>query len=507
MSKGSTVDRGRTEEAIEDAVRVSIHLAVPSAALIAALALVSEDSLTLAVLGSMMWLGNGILSYITNRTLARSGEHAPRPCIAEKLRSPANAALVLVFAAIAHPLPGWLLCIPTIAIAAATMNGWPRQVGIYGLTAGCCMILGIHGTPALGIVICGASCLGIAVVLISCSVRLREGRSKLNEIIDDVVQREREHGKTLLSAQRSSRLASVGQLAAGIAHEINNPLTYVISNMEYILEFEPKLREHQLAEDSNAIVDSAQDALEGAHRVRRIVHGIKLFARLDREVQMTEVDVNEVLTSSLDMARNEIRHRATLLTDFAGQLPPVHGDKGRLGQVFINLLINAAQALPADPEAGTEHTITVSTGMDEDGSVNISISDTGSGIEPEKMSQIFEPFYTSKAVGEGTGLGLAIVHGIVSDAGGRIDVTSEVDVGTTFSVHLPQSPAHKDELERTTEYSRPKEDNAGRILIIDDEALVAKSLARMMREADSTAVHGGDAALAILREDANFDVL
>jgi signal transduction histidine kinase/ActR/RegA family two-component response regulator len=507
VSNVGAASAGRAEEAMEVVVRSSANLAIPSAALIVALVALSETPAILASIGAVLWVGNALLATLTQRALKRAAQFSPKPCSAELARSPINAVLVLLFVGVAHPLPGWLVSIPAIAFMATTLQGHTRLVGVYGLTASTCVVLAVLGTPPIPIVICAASCVGMGIVLISGSRRLEAGRAQLNEIIDDVVQREREHGKALLSAQRSSRLASVGQLAAGIAHEINNPLTYVISNLEHILEFEPKLASQLAATDRHAIVDSAQDALEGAHRVRRIVHGIKLFARLDREVNITDINVNEVLESSLDMARNEIRHRATLETDFADQLPFVKADKSRLGQVFINLLINAAQALPAEPEAGTKHTITVATGQCEEGFLTISITDTGMGIEPEKMSQIFEPFYTSKPVGEGTGLGLPIVHGIVSDVGGHIDVTSEVGKGTTFSVHLPTSRDVAEEQERTAEYSAPKEASPGKILIIDDEALVAKSLARMIKGANSTAVGGGHEALAVLAEDCDFDVL
>ncbi len=507
MNVSKAGDAGQAEETMRDAVRISANLAIPCATLILALVLLSERPILLGTVGGVLWLGNAVLATLTHRTLKGATQLSPQPCLAERVRSPVNVVIVLVFVGLAHPLPGWLLSIPVIAFMATTLQGHRRFWGVHGLTAGTCLVLAAVGAPIIPIVICAASCTGMGVVLISGSRRLEAGRAQLNEIIDDVVQREREHGKALLSAQRSSRLASVGQLAAGIAHEINNPLTYVISNLEYMLDFDQKLANKLSVEDRHALIDSGQDALEGAHRVRRIVHGIKLFARLDREVLVTDVDVNEVLESSLDMARNEIRHRATLETDFAEQLPFVQADKSRLGQVFINLLINAAQALPSDPEEGAEHTITVATVQEEEGFITVSIRDTGAGIEPEKMSQIFEPFYTSKPIGEGTGLGLPIVHGIVSDAGGHIDVTSEVGKGTTFYVHLPTSTDATEELERTAEYDTPKDATPGKILIIDDEALVAKSLARMIKGTKSTAVGGGNEALAILREDSDFDVL
>ncbi len=491
-----------------DVVALSRHVALPSAALILGLVLLADKPFLLAVVGGTLCGWNGLLSWLTHRSLHTSMGMDSRQSLGETLRHPMNVVLVLLFVWVAKPVPGWLIVIPVIALMGASLDVNARQIGVHGLIAMCCVLLGLLGVPPREILICAASCVGVGVVLLACNSRLHEGRAQLDEIIEDVVQREREHGNALLSAQRSSRLASVGQLAAGVAHEINNPLTYIISNMEYMLECEPKINEFLPTEDSRPLIDSAQDALEGAHRVRRIVHGIKLFARLDQDVQITAVDVNEVLASSLDMARNEIRHRATLVTDFTEQLPTVPADKGRLGQVFINLLINASQALPAESESGHEQTITVSTSLDEEGFVVASIADTGVGIETEKMSQIFEPFYTSKPVGEGTGLGLPIVHGIVSDLGGHIHVHSEVGVGTTFSVHLPTSAENEEELEQTSEYTTaPQEDTPERILIIDDEALVAKSLARMIKGADSTAVNSGESALALLRDDNDFDVL
>ncbi len=503
VSEG-TAEADRARERMEETVRSSVVLAIPAAALIAGL-VASSTSVTLGAIGGLLLFGNALCTVLTQRAIRRASLRVPNPCTSEAIRAPSTAVAVLAFVYFAHPLPGWLVCLPVVGLLATSLRGSWRLITVYGLGLIASGILAVLGAAPLSVVLCASTCLGLGAFFVSGSIRLEAERAKLNDIIDEVVQREREHGHAVLSAQRSSRLASVGQLAAGIAHEINNPLTYLISNIEYILEFDSKLARHQSPEDHHAIIDSGQDALEGAHRVRRIVHGIKLFARLDKEVQVADVDVNEILESSLDMARNEIRHKAELRTDFAEQLPKVRGDRGRLGQVFINLLINAAQAIPSDSDA--EHAITVETVFDEEGFIAISIADTGTGIPPEKMSQIFEPFYTSKPVGEGTGLGLPIVHGIVSDAGGHINVESEVGKGTTFTVRLPTTADLTEELERTSEYSAPKEEGPKRILIIDDEPLVAKSLARMVKEAESTAVGGGDEALEVLRKNASFDVV
>ncbi len=491
-------------EGMPETVRSSIVLAAPTALLLGVIIAHAPEPVVLGIVGALLWTSHAVCSLITARVFRRE-TGAAKTYPSEAARVGLTLVLTPLFVYLADPMPGWIIALPGLAILAAGLRGLLRNLTIVGLSGVTCIIIAALGTDTSTILLCLACCASVGGVCVSNRRYLEAQEAKLSTIVDEVVKREREHGKAVLSAQRSSRLASVGQLAAGIAHEINNPLTYVISNLEYILEFEPQLARHLKAEDHHAIVDSGQDALEGAHRVRRIVHGIKLFARLDKEVQVSDVSVNEILESSLDMARNEIRHRATLRTDFAEELPKVRGDKGRLGQVFINLLINAAQAIPA--ESDEEHTITVETVLDDDGFIAVSIRDTGMGIAREKMSQIFEPFYTSKPVGEGTGLGLPIVHGIVSDAGGHIDVASEVGKGTTFTVRLPTSPDSAEELERTSEYATPAAERPSKILIIDDEPLVAKSLARMMKEAESTVVGGGDAALGALRDDADFDVV
>ncbi len=229
----------------------------------------------------------------------------------------------------------------------------------------------------------------------------------------------------------ADRLASIGTLAAGVAHEINNPLSYILSNLRFLsseLAALEALEPERLAE-ARKVTD---EALEGAERVRRIVLDLHTFARPSDE--QGPVDVHRLLDLAINIASNHIRFRARLVKDY-GQIPPVHGDEARLSQVAVNLLINAAQAIP---EGRPEHNeIRVVTRADPAGRLVIEVHDSGCGIPPELRSRVFEPFFTTKPVGTGTGLGLSICLGIVTSLGGEITMESEVARGTVFRVTLP----------------------------------------------------------------------
>lgn len=263
--------------------------------------------------------------------------------------------------------------------------------------------------------------------------------------------------KVELQLVQSEKLASIGQLAAGVAHEINNPLAYVNANLnslkrytDYLfryvegieslremLEGDPEIQQRLAAlgqpldlpflkQDLVEIIDESRD---GMRRVKQIVQELKTFSRMD-DAHTLEVDIHESLTGALKMVRHELKHRADIVEEY-GDLPLVECVPAQLGQVFLNLLVNAAQAIRY------WGTITVKTGTAGDDQVFIAISDTGSGISEDDMKHIFEAFYTTKPVGQGTGLGLAVSYNIVNQHGGRLEVDSEVDAGTTFTVYLP----------------------------------------------------------------------
>jgi signal transduction histidine kinase len=181
-----------------------------------------------------------------------------------------------------------------------------------------------------------------------------------------------------------------------------------------------------------------EEALQGADRVRRIVADLKTFSRSGAGSRK-RVDVHRVLDSSLTLAEGLVRQRARVVKDY-GAPPAVLADETRLGQVFLNLLVNAAQAIPEGH--ASQHEIRLRTGVDSRGRALVSVSDTGAGIPPEVRPHIFEPFFTTKEVGEGTGLGLSICHGFVQELGGDILVRSTPGQGTTFEVLLPPAPEY-----------------------------------------------------------------
>jgi signal transduction histidine kinase len=240
----------------------------------------------------------------------------------------------------------------------------------------------------------------------------------------------------------ADRLASVGTLAAGVAHEINNPLAAVIANLAVLeseldrvaaaIAVEPADR----AEASAALASLraiAHETQEGAGRVRDIVERLKMVARRDARSDGAS-ELSEVLESALTVVGAEIRARARLVRRIE-PLPAVAGSEPQLGQVFVNLLSNAAQAIEAGAPEANE--ITVAAYRGTGGTVVVEVRDTGCGIAPAAMARLFDPFFTTKPVGTGTGLGLAVCIGILESLGGRIDVESEVGRGSVFRVTLP----------------------------------------------------------------------
>lgn len=211
----------------------------------------------------------------------------------------------------------------------------------------------------------------------------------------------------------ADRMASVGTLAAGVAHEINNPLAFVTTNLSLALDELGTLGIPSPSTQLGELKEMLTDAQAGAERIRKIVRGLKTFSRAEEE-QRSITDVIPLLELSIDMTFNEIRHRARLVKDFR-KIPRVEADEARLGQVFINLLINAAQALPEGDTAA--HEIRLVTSTDMQGRAVIEVSDTGTGIPAEVVERIFDPFFTTKPVGVGTGLGLSIDCGAESGRG------------------------------------------------------------------------------------------
>ena len=262
----------------------------------------------------------------------------------------------------------------------------------------------------------------------------------LLSVIRDITERRELQAKLL----EADRLSTFGMMAAGLAHEINNPLAYVLANHEVLARELPRLsaEAHAAAAGRGTSADVAEGlaqctamlavAMEGLARVRSIVRDLKTFSRTDPEEGVL-VDLHQVIDAALNVAQSELRHRAQLERIY-GDLAPVRGSRSRLGQVFLNLVVNGAQAIPADRTGGGLVRVVTSTTVD--GWACIEIRDDGVGIPPDVQGHLFEPFHTTKP-GEGTGLGLYITRTIVEGHGGTIEVESAVGVGTTVRIKLP----------------------------------------------------------------------
>jgi two-component system cell cycle sensor histidine kinase/response regulator CckA len=294
---------------------------------------------------------------------------------------------------------------------------------------------------------------------------------------------------------QSDRLASVGVLAAGVAHEINNPLVYIMNNLSYVLS--------HLPEGFDELTSALREARSGAERVRDIVKDLKTFSRSDGE-KIEPVDVRQILDSAIKVAHNEIRHRAQLVRNY-NEIPPVDAN-ARLGQVFLNLILNAAHAIPEGDVANNQIAVSVER---RDGSreVQVSIRDTGVGIPEDRMARIFDPFFTTKPVGVGTGLGLSICRNITEALGGRIEVSSEVGVGSTFSVTLPFSEQRQAVAMQPSSRPPALSSRSLRVLVVDDDVFVGRSIRRLLRpQHEVTLALSGRQALGLLR-NGEYDVI
>jgi PAS domain S-box-containing protein len=343
-------------------------------------------------------------------------------------------------------------------------------------------------------------------------VKTEEGVFALCSILDI---EERRKARSLVAT--ADRMASVGTLAAGVAHGINNPLTYVMGNLTFALEELDRLHaspdESTGAADAESrtteltsMLDELRNALahakEGSTRIRDLVADLVTFSsRQERESET--LDLHVVVESALNLTRNEIRHRARLVKRFE-EVPCVKGAPSQLAHVMLSLLINAAQAIPEGQ--AEENEIRVSTWTDPSGAAVVEIRDTGPGIAPEILGRLFEPFFTTKPVGSGTGLGLAVAHGIVSSIGGEISVESTLGRGSAFQMRIPPTVASSTgslphDRQRTETPTR-------RILLVDDEPHLLPMLQRVLARLGSVlAVEGGRAALELIQGGARFDVI
>jgi PAS domain S-box-containing protein len=340
----------------------------------------------------------------------------------------------------------------------------------------------------------------IALMEFSNTVLELKGEGLVFAIGRDVTAQVRAQEQLLVS----ERMASIGSLAAAVAHEINNPLAAVTGNLELAARaLIGMLSESPASTNLSEISEAVGDAHEAADRVRDIVRDLRVFSRTEDD-ELGPVDVRRSLESSLRIAGNEIRHRAELIVDY-GDVPFVHANTSRLGQVFLNLLVNAAQAIPEGH--ADKNQIHVRTRYDEAArTVVVEIADTGSGIAPELMRKLFRPFFTTKSATSGTGLGLAICQRIVTSFGGNIGVDSALGEGTVFRVVLAATEGSA----RLPAFTPaiPCAARRGRILVVDDEPLIGRLATRCLcREHDVSTAATAAAALACIVAGERFDVI
>jgi two-component system cell cycle sensor histidine kinase/response regulator CckA len=299
----------------------------------------------------------------------------------------------------------------------------------------------------------------------------------------------------------AERLTALGVLSAGVAHEINNPLAYVLLNLEYLRQQLPRL-----AEDPARLSDlmvRVRDACHGAERVATIVRDLRTFARGDDGTR-GPVDLREVIEAAINIAGNTLKQSARIVRDY-GESPLVDASANRLEQVFLNLLLNAAQALPnGDPERDE---IRIRLYGDELRAV-AEIVDTGPGVPEQVIGRIFEPFFTTKPVGVGTGLGLPICRSILAAHGGTIEVESRPSEGATFRIILPASSTARGAARRTSSRPLVTLGPRGRVLVVDDELAVGSTLRLVLqREHDVQLATSGEEALQLLAAGSRFHAI
>ncbi|MDR3478721.1 MAG: PAS domain S-box protein [Gammaproteobacteria bacterium] len=256
-------------------------------------------------------------------------------------------------------------------------------------------------------------------------------------IINDTTERDRLREQSLLN----DKLAIIGTLAAGVIHEINNPVTWVLANLTYL-----KKKIHALLSTDNKDIqiikqfdDIFQETIDGTEKIKEIVKDLKGFARIDESYLKECSDINEILNSAINMTKPQLNKIAHLEKEFSDNIPPILINHSKLHQIFLNLIINAIQSFS---ESSPNNLIKISTKI-ENNRVRIDIRDTGKGMPDEIMVRIFDPFFTTKPVGVGTGLGLSICYDLINQEGGEIEVESTPGKGTLFSVYFPLSAPTK----------------------------------------------------------------
>ena len=357
-------------------------------------------------------------------------------------------------------------------------------------------------------------------------VRRAKNRASQHQEVSPNITRDRRLQALIL---QSNRQASIGMLAAGVVHEINNPLAYILYNLEGLCDDLPLLLEGldscrealarhagkeeslralgdaaELLDPENRVemLESAREALSGAYRIKDITFGLGTFSRVGDDHE-APVEIKYPIECAHTLAFNELKYRARLVKEL-NNVPTIMASEGGLSQVFLNLLVNAAQAIDEGDVANNEIRVRSWTAA---GWIHAEVKDTGKGIPPEDMERVFEPFYSTSPDGNGTGMGLPICRDIVESYGGRIQVESEVGVGTRVKVSFPIASSDDNQGGGPDE-DQIKSSHRGRVLVVDDEAPIRTVLKRMLSsEHDVVAVGSGEEGMELLAQDTGYDLL
>ena len=297
----------------------------------------------------------------------------------------------------------------------------------------------------------------------------------------------------------SERLASVGTLAAGVAHEINNPLAYVSANVELLGE----VLAGKASLPGVEVTTLVSEVQQGVDRIRDIVASLRKLSRIDG-TRREPVDLGRVIEIALKITGTEVRQRAQVEVEISTPTPVVLADEGRLCQVAINLLVNASQAM--DPRALARNRIRLVARPDGVDTAALEVIDNGPGIPKELQERVFDPFFTTKPVGEGTGLGLSVCHGIVTALGGTMTLESAPDQGARFAVRLPSlAGAAATEVELVREEKPapppPRVDRSRRVMVVDDDHAITRVFSRVLKDCEVVTCENGKVALDRLLAD------
>jgi len=327
-------------------------------------------------------------------------------------------------------------------------------------------------------------------VQISSVLIIWEGRPATLNFLSDITERKLAEEQVVTT----SKLASIGELAAGVAHEINNPLTSIMGYAQLLLDVQDITPE--IKRDLRTIHEESQ-------RMARIVQNLLRFARRYK-AEKSHVDINDLIQRTLELRSYELKtSNIVVSTKFAPDLPKILADYNQIQQVILNIVTNAEQAMLGSKRKGK---ITITTGIAEN-NVQIRIADNGPGIAPENVGKVFEPFFTTKEAGSGSGLGLSVCHGIIAEHGGNVYAESLFGKGTTFIIDLPVLAEGQTDIEKEAvggrEHKLPEQEVTGSILIVEDETFTSDLISRVLSERGhrSEAVPDGKAALKKLEEN------